>query len=69
MAFVISGSFLKLAEHLNHSLFGIAGKPLTTFPASIFDTMPVFELAITLSPTLTLLLTPTCPARITASPI
>ena len=65
----MSGSFLKLAEHLNHSLLGIAGKPLTTLPASIFDTIPVFELAITLSQILTLLLTPTCPARITPLPI
>ena len=35
----------------------------------LVDTIPVFELAITPSPILTLLLTPTCPARITPSPI
>ena len=42
IALAISGSFLKLAEHLNHSLFGIAGNPLTTLSASIFETISAF---------------------------
>src|SRR5215510_14115263 len=62
------GSWAKIADDLSQSLLSIAGYPDMTFPASTEFGMPVWAVAITLSPISRCPAAPTCPLKMTSLP-